>query len=98
MKRILALVVLTTSFALTSCDDPKIETEEQKYSYSIGYQFAQNLKGQNVKVDSKALALAVSDVLNGKDPKITEQEMQDSMQKMYEKRRDNGSVNWLPSF
>jgi FKBP-type peptidyl-prolyl cis-trans isomerase len=89
MKRILALVVLTTSFALTSCDDPKIETEEQKYSYSIGYQFAQNLKGQNVKVDSKALALAVSDVLNGKDPKITEQEMQDSMQKMYEKRREN---------
>jgi FKBP-type peptidyl-prolyl cis-trans isomerase len=89
MKRILALVVLTTSFALTSCDDPKIETEEQKYSYSIGYQFAQNLKGQNVKVDSKALALAVSDVLNGNDPKITEQEMQDSMQKMYEKRREN---------
>jgi FKBP-type peptidyl-prolyl cis-trans isomerase len=35
------------------------------------------------------LALAVSDVLNGKDPKITEQEMQDSMQKMYEKRREN---------
>jgi FKBP-type peptidyl-prolyl cis-trans isomerase len=89
MKRILALVVLTISFALTSCDDPKIETEEQKYSYSIGYQFAQNLKGQNVKVDSKALALAVSDVLNGNDPKITEQEMQDSMQKMYEKRREN---------
>jgi FKBP-type peptidyl-prolyl cis-trans isomerase len=89
MKRILALVVLTISFALTSCNDPKIETEEQKYSYSIGYQFAQNLKGQNVKVDSKALALAVSDVLNGNDPKITEQEMQDSMQKMYEKRREN---------
>lgn len=89
MNRILALVVLTTSFALTSCNDPKVESEEQKYSYAIGYQFAQNLKGQNVAVDSKALALAVSDVLNGKDPKISEQEMQASMQKMYEKRRTN---------
>ncbi|NQZ00394.1 MAG: FKBP-type peptidyl-prolyl cis-trans isomerase [Bdellovibrionales bacterium] len=89
MKRILALVVLTGTFALTSCNDPKIESEEQKYSYAIGFQFAQNLKGQNVEVDSKALALAVSDVLSGKDPKISEQEMQASMQKMYEKRREN---------
>ncbi|MEO0335742.1 MAG: FKBP-type peptidyl-prolyl cis-trans isomerase N-terminal domain-containing protein, partial [Pseudomonadota bacterium] len=70
MKRILALVMLTSLFALTSCNEPKIESEEQKYSYAIGFQFAQNLKGQNVTVDSKALALAVSDVLNGKDPKI----------------------------
>jgi len=74
---------------VTGCNDPKINTEEKKYSYAIGYQFAQNLKGQNVDVDSKALALAVSDVLKSKDPKISEEEMQKSMQQMYEKRKEN---------
>ncbi len=81
-----ALVLGT--LVLSGCNKEKsIKTEEEKYSYAIGYQFAQNLKGQNVTVSDEALAQAVKDVLSDKDPKITEQQMQESMQKMYESRR-----------
>ena len=87
ITKVIAALVLGT-FVLAGCNKEKsIKTEEEKYSYAIGYQFAQNLKGQNVTVDGEALAQAVKDVLNDKDPKITEQQMQESMQKMYESRR-----------
>lgn len=76
------------SLAVVGCNQEKsIKSDEEKYSYAIGYQFAQNLKGQNVKVNADALGQAMKDVLGGKDPKITEEEMQASMQKMYEERR-----------
>ncbi len=81
-------LVLALGLGLVSCTKEKsIQSEEEKYSYAIGFQFAQNLKGQNVKVDAAALSQAVQDVLGGKDPKITEEQMQASMQKMYEDRR-----------
>jgi len=90
MKKTLALaLVAAATLVLPACNETKIDSEEKKYSYAIGFQFAQNLKGQKVKVDSKALALAVEDVLADKKPKISEQEMQTAMQKMYENRREN---------
>ena len=83
---------LALSLTLTGClggeKEVSIKTDEQKYSYAIGYQFAQNLKGQNVNIDAAALSQAVKDVLAGKEGRITEQQMQMSMQKMYEARRE----------
>lgn len=92
LKKALWIGSLTLSFSLAGClggeKDVSIKSDEQKYSYAIGYQFAQNLKGQNVKIDSAALSQAVKDVLAGKEGRISEQEMQMSMQKMYEARRE----------
>ncbi|MCB0411370.1 MAG: FKBP-type peptidyl-prolyl cis-trans isomerase [Bdellovibrionales bacterium] len=65
-----------------------LKTDEEKYSYAIGYQFAKNLKGQSVDIDAQSLTLAVDDVIANKDPRIPEEEMQKAMQTMYEKRRE----------
>ena len=89
----LVLGLVTGSLMITGCNKEKsIKTEKDKYSYSIGFQFAQNLKGQNVEIDGEALAQAIQDVLGGKDPKISEADMQTAMQAMYESRRKKMEV------
>lgn len=86
-----ALIVLSTLLAFTiSCNQKKtsVKTDTEKYSYAIGYQFAKNLKGQSVEIDADALSTAVDDVIGDKDPRITEEQMQEALQSMYEKRRE----------
>ncbi len=80
--------VIASAFALNGCNKlmGPLKTDKEKYSYSIGYQFAKNLKGQSVDIDSKALSAAVDDVINGKEPRLKEDEMQKAMQVMYEQR------------
>ena len=71
-----ALLVAMPAF---SADD--IKTDDQKFSYAIGFQIGQNLKNQGLAdVDVKALSQAVSDVLQGKDLKLSMEEMQQAVQ------------------
>lgn len=71
-----ALLVALPAF---SADD--IKTDDQKFSYAIGFQIGQNLKNQGLAdVDVKALSQAVSDVLQGKDLKLSMEEMQQAVQ------------------
>lgn len=53
-----------------------IKTNEQKYSYAIGFQIGNNLKNENVKVDVDLIAQAIKDVMGGKDLKVSMEEMQ----------------------
>lgn len=89
MKALILLTSLIAVFSL-SCERKKtsVKTDTEKYSYAIGYQFAKNLKGQSVEIDASALSLAVDDVIGDKEPRITEEQMQQAMQAMYEKRRE----------
>lgn len=90
MKKLPLLVIASTLTGLMACEQKKttVKTDTEKYSYAIGYQFAKNLKGQNVEIDSGALALAVEDVISNKEARLKEEEMQTAMQKMYESRQE----------
>lgn len=94
--------------AVVGCDrgvTPK--SDKEKYSYSIGYQFAKNLKSQSVDVDLAAMKTALADASAGKPSQVSEEEMQRVMQAMYEERnkkmKEEGDVNlkkgqdWLES-
>lgn len=75
------LIVATPAF---SAD--KLTTDEQKFSYAIGFQIGQNLKSQGLdKVDIKALSLAISDVLKDQKLKLSMDEMQQAFQSMQKK-------------
>jgi FKBP-type peptidyl-prolyl cis-trans isomerase len=77
------LVVL----GIVGCERSKTpNSDQEKYSYSIGYQFAKNLKQQNVEVDIASLKTAISDATAGKESQVKDDEMQRVMQKMYEER------------
>ncbi len=77
---------------LVGCTDKSsFSSDKEKYSYSIGYQFAKNLQAQNVEVDVGALNQALRDVLNGKKSVLSEEQMQQALQKMYEGRKEKMS-------
>ena len=87
MYRFLCVGLLSV-FALCACDQlggkkvPDLKSDEQKASYAIGQQIGNGLKAQGLKIEVDALALAISDVLAGKESRITPQELQASVGKM----------------
>lgn len=57
--------------------DKKFTTEKEKLSYAIGVQLGGSLKQQGITdLDTAALAQAIDDMLNGRQPKVSVQEMQ----------------------
>lgn len=87
MKRASLALVLVAAVGLISCEKTKTpKTDQEKYSYAIGYQFAKNLKQQSVDYDEASLKQAIGDVTKGKDSQVNDEEMQRVMQAMYEER------------
>ena len=72
MKRILLIVCLTVG--LFTLNAQNLNTEMDKVSYSLGVNIASSLKQQGWDLDSKVLAQAFSDVLEGKELQISEEE------------------------
>ena len=68
------------------------KTEKEKLSYSMGTFFAQTVIRQNIDVDITAFLQAVEDVLNGKDPKIAMQEMQQLLTAYQQKEQEHQEV------
>lgn len=87
MKRASLAIIVLAAFTVISCERTKTpKTDQEKYSYAIGYQFAKNLKQQSVEYDQVSLKQAIADVTAGKDSQVNDEEMQRVMQAMYEER------------
>jgi FKBP-type peptidyl-prolyl cis-trans isomerase FklB len=65
-------------------DAAPLETLDQRFSYMIGLQFGQSLRQQGLgdRLDVDAFAAAIGDVLEGRDPQLSEEQMQATMQEM----------------
>src|SRR5262245_46039085 len=71
MMRAALVIFSVLGLGLTGCDGGKTpKTDQEKYSYSIGYQFAKNLKQQNVPFDAGSVKTAINDVANGKESQV----------------------------
>lgn len=57
------------------------KNEREKFSYAIGLNIGRSLRQQGAEVDLTALMRGVRDVLENKNPKLTRQESQATMQK-----------------
>lgn len=62
----------------------KIETDMQKASYGIGTQIGNNMKQQNIEIDTLALAQGLNDALGGKDLVLKPEEIQQALMKLQE--------------
>lgn len=60
----------------------RLDTEVKKTSYALGRQFGLNLKKQNIEYDPEIAALALREVLEGKDSRLTVEEIRAAMTKM----------------
>lgn len=81
MKLRLIITLLVTMFTVSACaqNDAKLDTDQQKLSYAIGHNIARNLKQQKLELDTAALAAAFDDVLSGKEPRLTDEEMKNAI-------------------
>ncbi|MCW8945197.1 MAG: FKBP-type peptidyl-prolyl cis-trans isomerase [Sedimenticola sp.] len=61
-----------------------LDTLEQRFSYALGQQFAQQLKQQGVKVEGAAFGAAVDDALKGMPSQMSPEEMSESFRQMKE--------------
>ena len=85
MNRIPPSATLILLLAAPACaQEPAVaakpETLEQRASYAIGLNLAQNLKSQEVPVDAELLVRGIRDALAGTTPALSKEEIQATMQ------------------
>jgi len=61
---------------ITSVNAVKIETDQEKLSYTMGIFFGQTVIRQEMEIDVPAFMQAVEDVLNKNEKKLSDEEMQ----------------------
>ncbi len=83
MKLQLGLIAIAVLAIGVGCTK-KLDNDKKKASYAIGQQIGQNLKNQNIEVDSDALAMAITDALASKESKLTKEQIQEAMAKLQE--------------
>lgn len=74
--RLMVAVLLCIAWVGASADEATLKTDEEKFSYAIGYQIAESVKRQGLEVDVDALVQAIRDDLTGTPLKISQPEMQ----------------------
>ncbi len=82
------IITLTAFITFTGCNDkknPPLKTDEQKASYTIGWQIGQGMKAQGVDANVDLVAAAIDDVLKGRKSRLTDKEKTEAIQKMREK-------------
>ena len=75
-KMLLGIAALGLIGGAVSANAAELKTDKQKFSYSAGYQFGQNLKHQDMDLDQEAFLQAIRDAMAGNKPQLTEAEMQ----------------------
>jgi FKBP-type peptidyl-prolyl cis-trans isomerase len=69
------LLLLICSVSTSFAKDGELKTLEQKFSYTLGYGFGNQMKGQVVSVDKAALIAAIEDAFAGNEPKLSKEDM-----------------------
>ncbi len=81
MKYVLVILFIM-GFLFNICyADGTIELKDQrdKESYSLGYQYAQNLKAQGLNINLDVYISGIKDFFEGKQPAITPEEIQETI-------------------
>ncbi len=81
MKKSLIILALTLALApLAPAADPKLDTQKDKVSYSIGLDIGGTLKRQLIDVNAEVLNRGLQDGLKGEKPLLTEEQVKETMQ------------------
>jgi len=82
MKQSLRIATLTTLILLAApasrvCaqDAPKLDTENARINYSLGFQIGGDFKRQNVELNPEAVVKGMQDALSGSEPMMSPQDM-----------------------
>lgn len=93
-KRLLVVGLMAATAGLIGCkkeevkpvdDSAKLATLEQKANYIIGQNLGKNLQNGGLTIEPEALSLALTDVRDGKESRISQEDMQKIMQEVQTK-------------
>ncbi len=92
MKKMI-LLVAGSLMALTGCNEKmggkvSLNSDKAKYSYAVGMQIGRNMKSQNIELDQSAFSGGISDMLAGKDAKMSDAQVQEALKKMADMRNE----------
>ena len=74
---LLAALLLGAHVSVQAQDDKPLTSNAEKFSYGIGLQIGQQLKRQGLTgLDTEAIALAIEDVLQGNNLRVSMEDMQ----------------------
>src|SRR5690625_484765 len=73
------IAVSTLSLIVTTAAADKLETDTQKLSYLIGYQFGQSMRQQGIDLDKKTFMLAIEDALNKRPSQLSPEQAKATM-------------------
>ena len=82
------MVAVSLGLLLSFCTPEKkieLKDDKAKESYSVGYQFGQNLKKMETDLDAEVLSAAIRDALSGKESRLSDEEMRASLTNLREK-------------
>lgn len=74
---------LSAGFSVNTLAD-ELKTLTERVSYTLGYNMGQNLKRDEVEVDVDIFTKALKEAGEGKEPKLTQEEMQMAMRSLQE--------------
>ncbi len=82
MKKLLCLLTALLMSQAATAADVKLDTDQKKMAYTLGYQLGLSLRQQGFELDADTVSAAVHDVFTGKQPMLNKAEMQAVVQKM----------------
>lgn len=86
--RIVAALSLLTLPVFGYAADAELKTDKEKTSYSLGSQLGQDIKRNDIDLDTEVFFRAMRDALAGNKPAMSEDEMRATMQAFQTKMRD----------
>lgn len=75
----LSLLLFVCMVPAALAEKGELKSLEQKFSYTLGYTFGTQMKGQMVAIDKDALVGAIQDVFSGKQPKLSKEDMTNAL-------------------
>ena len=78
IRKTCPMLLLAGAFASVQAAD--LNTLEQKFSYALGFQAAQQVKAQGISVDAASFAAGLDDVLKGKPVQLSTDEMRAALE------------------
>lgn len=75
-RTLLATGLPVVALTVACTPKPKLDNDKAKLSYAVGANIAQNIKAQNIDLDSQVVGYAVSQGLKGEKPEVSPEDQQ----------------------
>ena len=84
MIRVIMISAILLFMVLVCCAEDRIPLSDKKgkVSYSLGYEFGNNLKSQEVDLDETVLITAIREALKGKEPAMKNEDIRDTLKQL----------------